>query len=207
MSATPEPTTAARAAAEWWAKQVGAPVHRLVEASQRDFSSDFAELALLAVAHRNPVPDGAGPAFADALEKLYDDLLVRRAGRVSLGVDYGPDMELAEVAQAHGVHASRFPIKTNVWAHPDHVTASLGYRGQIRLVWAHPDWERPTCHSLEYDERAQRFGAARCTLPIYHDGGHGNWEPDPRRCKGCGLAEGGHYDFDGDFHQFEVIES
>lgn len=199
------PTTAARAAAEWWAKQVGAPTHRLVRNEERDFSSDFAELGMLTVAHRNPVPDGAAEAFADALEKLYDDLLVKWDGRVSLGVDYGPDMKLAEVADEHGIHPSRFPIKSNVWAYPDHVTASLGYHGQIRLIWAHPDWKRPTCHSLQYDERTGRFGRDWCTLPKYHDDEHGGWEPDPRRCDGCGLSEGGHYNrpsVPGDFHSF-----
>lgn len=210
MSTIPEPGTAARAAAEWWAKQVGAPVHRLVDASQRNFSSDFAELGMLMVASDHPVPDGSTTPFADALEKLYDELLLKRDGRVSLGVDYGPDTELYDVAKAHGIHPSRFPMKTNMWACRDHVTASLGYRGPTRLVWHAPDWERPTCHSLQYDERSGKFGAAWCTLPMYHDGDHGQWEPDPRRCKGCGLSEGGHYDRDsvpGDFHSFEAVES
>jgi hypothetical protein len=199
------PTTAARAAAEWWAERVGAPVHRLVEHSQRDFSSDFAELSMLVIAAENPVPEGAAAGFVDALEKLYDELLVKWDGRVSLGVDYGPDMELAAVAKAHGIHPARFPIKTNLWAYPDHVVASLGYRGQHRLVWSAPDWERPVCHSLDHD--GLNFGTNWCTKALYHDGDHGGWEPDPRRCKGCGLSEGGHYDrprVAGDFHQFEA---
>jgi len=207
VSTIPGPGTAARAAAEWWAKQVGAPVHRLVRDEERSFASDFAEVGMLMVASDHPVPDGTATAFADALEKLYDELLVRCDGWVSLGVDYGPDMELAKVAEAHGIHASRFPMKTNVYARPDHVTASLGYRGPTRLVWQAPSWVRPTCHSLQYDERAQKFGDAWCTLPMYHDGDHGEWEPDPRRCKGCGLSEGGHYDrgsVPGDFHSFEA---
>jgi len=200
------PTTAARAAAEWWAKQVGAPTHRLVRNEERDFSSDFAELALLTVAYRNPVPDGAGAAFVDALEKLYDELLVKWDGRVSLGVDYGPDLELADVAKAHGIHGSRFPIKTNLWVYPDYVVASLGYRGQDRLVWSAPDWARPACHSLDYDERTQKFGDNRCSLPRYHEGDHAGWQPDPRHCEGCGLTEGGHYNrrVPGDHHLFSA---
>lgn len=202
-------TTVARAAAEWWAERVGAPTHRMVRAEERDFRSDFAELTMLTVAHRNPVPDGAGSAFADALEKVYDELLVKWDGRVSLGVDYGPDMVLAEVAQAHGIHPSRFPIKTNLWAYPDHVTASLGYHGQIRLVWAAPGWVRPTCKSITYDERTHKFGDDLCSLPLYHDGDHGDWRPDPRRCEGCGLTEGGHFNrprVPGDFHGFTSRE-
>lgn len=203
-----EPTTAARAAAEWWAKQVGAPVHRLVRKEERNDASDFAELAMLVAASNHPVPAGATAGFTDALEKLYDELLVRCDGWVSLGVDYGPDPQLAEIANAHGIHPSRFPMKTNVYVRPDHVTASLGYHGPYRLVWAHPDWKRPTCHSLQYDERAQKFGTGRCTLPIYHEGDHGGWEPDPRRCVGCGLAEGGHFNrprVPGDFHEFKAV--
>lgn len=202
------PTTAARAAAEWWAGQVGAPTHRLVDDNQRDFSSDFAELSMLTIAHNNPVPPGAGEAFADALEKLYDDLLVKRDGRVSLGVDYGPDMELAAIAKAHGIHPARFPIKSNVWAYTDHVVASRGYHGAHRLIWQAPDWERPTCHSLAYDERTQKFGDDWCTLPLYHDEDHGGWEPDPRRCERCDRTEAAHYnDSNGDWHAFKAVES
>jgi hypothetical protein len=206
VSATPEPKTAARAAAEWWAKQVGAPVHRIVRDEERDLRTDFFEVGMLVAASKHPVSDDTATAFADALEKLYDDLLVRCRGRVSLGVDYGPDQELAEVAKAHGIHAARFPMKTNMWAYPDHVTASLGYHGPTRLVWAHPDWERGPCRSVEYDERSEKFGDAWCTLPIYHEGGHGDWAPDPRRCAGCGLSEGGHYNrrVPGDWHSFET---
>jgi hypothetical protein len=201
--------TAARAAAEWWAKQVGAPVHRAVRAEERSFATDFLELSLMMSASNHPIPQDAAAGFTDALEKLYDELLVAWDGWVSMGVDYGPDPRLAEVAKAHGVHPSRFPIKTNMVVRPDHVTASLGYHGPDRLVWAHPDWVRPVCHSLQYDERLEKFGADLCTLPVYHDGEHGGWEPDPRRCVGCGLTEGGHYNrplVPGDFHQFEAVK-
>lgn len=199
----PEPTTAARAAAEWWAKQVGAPTHRIVEDDQRDFRSDFFELGMLGLAHDNPPPADVTP-FVDALEKLYDELLDKRDDRVSLGVDYGPDMELGAVAKAHGIHPARFPLKTNLWAYPDHVVVSLGYRGAHTLIWQHPDWARPMCESLQFNERTQKFGQGWCTKPRYHDGEHGDWRPDPRRCTGCGLGEGGHIDRDGDYHRFEV---
>lgn len=207
-TAITEPPTAARAAAEWWAKQVGAPVFRQVEARQRDLGSIFTETALSTLAARNPVPAGAESVFADELEKRIEEMF-GRTDRVSLGVDYGPDLELAEAAKAAGISTARFPIKTHLWAYRDHVTASLGYRGQTRLIWSHPDWVRPACESLEYDERTNQFGDNRCSLPRFHDGDHGDWKPDPRRCKGCGLTEGGHYNRTdkGDYHSFQAAES
>jgi hypothetical protein len=210
VSTLPEPSTAARAAAEWWAKHVGAPVHRLVRDEERSAASDFAEVGMLWIASGHPVPDGAATGFTDALEKLYDELLVKLDGRVSLGVDYGPDMELADVAKAHGIHPSRFPMKTMMWAYPDYVCAALGYGAPTRLVWAAPDWVRPTCYSVAFDQRTQRFGNDRCGLPLYHDGEHGDWQPDPRRCAGCGLTEGGHYNRPWTIehhHLFEVHET
>jgi len=159
---------------------------------------------MLTTAHKNPVPEGAGTAFADALEKHLVDALDRH-GDVHLGVDYGPEWPLGEIAQAHRIHPARFPVKTRMWVQPTHVVASLGYRGPDRLVWSAPDWERPVCHSLDYDERTEKFGDNRCSLPRYHEGGHGDWLPDPRRCDGCGLTEGGHFNrprVPGDHHVF-----
>lgn len=204
MSGT-ETTTAARAAAEWWAKQVGAPVQRLVEPSQRDFASDFAELHFLGESAKHPVPEGAAPVFVAELEQRIEKML-GRTDWVSLGVDYGPDLELYEAAKAAGISGSRFPVKTHMNITPQYVTASLGYRGATRLVWQHPDWKRPACQSLDYNESSGKFGTKWCTLPRFHDGDHGDWKPDPRRCKGCKLSEGGHYNrnVDGDYHSFEV---
>lgn len=207
MSGT-QTKSAARAAAEWWAEQVGAPVQRLVSAEQRDFSSDFAELSLMAIAAQHPIPQGAPPVFVAEMEKRIAEMQTR-TDWVSFGVDYGPDRMLAEAAKAAGISTTRFPIKTHMTITPQYVTASLGYRGPHRLIWQHPDWKRPACQSLQYDERSGKFGGDWCTLPRFHDGEHGDWKPDPRRCTGCGLNPGGHYNRnrDGDRHSFEAVTS
>lgn len=181
-------------------------MQRLVSPEQRDFSSDFAELSLMRLAADRPVPPGAAPVFVAELAKRIEDM-IGRTDRVSLSVDYGPERVLAEAAKAAGISTSRFPIKTHMTITPQYVTASLGYRGPDRLIWQHPDWKRPACQSLAYDERTGKFGDDWCTLPRFHDGEHGDWKADPRRCKGCGLNEGGHFNRprDGDFHSFDAV--
>ncbi len=208
MSGTETAKSAARAAAEWWAKQVGAPLFRNVDSSSGPdelLRGGMAGAMQHMLADLHPATESAGTAFADDLEKRIGDRL-KRSNWVSLSVDYAPDGTLADAAQATGVNGSRFPWKTHMSVTNDYVTASLGYRAPSALIWQHPDWDRPACQTTAYDERTNTFGDEWCTLPKFHDGEHGNWQPDPRRCRGCGLTEGGHYNRTdkGDYHSFEV---
>lgn len=193
-TATASPETAARAAAEWWAEQVGAPVHHPVRPNQRDAHSIFAEEALATLAARHPVPRGAAPVFAADLEKRIEEML-GRVGHISLGVDYGPDLELAEAAEAAGIHCGRFPIKTHMWLTADYVTAALGYGAQAKLIWQHPDWERPPCHTQNYVETGDDYEPRDeiCSRLKFHDGDHGDWIPDPYRCAECDGTYTDHY--------------
>lgn len=188
-------TTAARAAAEWWAEQIGSPVQRLVRPAELDAGSMFAEAGLAALAARHPVPAGAGAVFADELEKRFAEKL-DRIDSVNVGVDYGPDWVLAEAAEAAGIDRSRFPVKTHMWFTKDYVTAALGYGRPVRLIWTHPDWVRPACGMQRYDEEPDgRYEPHDeiCSLLRYHDGDHGDYIPDPNRCKECGGTYADHY--------------
>jgi len=143
------------------------------------------------LASRHPVSDDQGTKFAEALEALIDDLLRGTTYGVSLGVDYAPDRDLADAAQATGISLSRFPWKTNMWVKADHVTVSAGYAAPVQIVWHAPDWQRPTC-----DQRLYVNGESRdelCSLPIYHEGDHGEYRPDPARCATCGQGYSIHY--------------
>ncbi len=200
---------AAVAAANWWAEQIGAPTFRNVadSSSAEDRAlGDMAGMMQTLIAERHPVSETQGRLFAAVLARDITDRLARTEYGVSLGVDYGPDATLATPAEAAGVSLSRFPWKTNMWVKETHVTVSAGYRGANVLLWSAPDWERPTCHSVDYDEVKRTFVDRLCGKPMYHAGGHGDWGPDDRRCDHCGLSMAGHYNRDhGDApHMFEV---
>lgn len=185
---------AAIAAAEWWAQQIGAPVFKVVQdgatGQDREFGETASFLAGL-LASQHPVHEGQGERFVAALAATITDSLVRTSW-VSLGVDYGPDMELAAAAKVAGIHTGRFPFKTHMGITRDYVTAALGYGAPSRLVWQSPDWVRPACGSHDWDDKT---GVKQeiCTLPRFHDGDHGDWQPDPERCETCGGTYVDHY--------------
>jgi hypothetical protein len=142
-------------------------------------------MAMRIIAGSNPIADGAPEKFVAALTEAIEARFDRGLEYVTLSVDYGPDMELAEAADAAGIHYSRFPFKTCMWLRPDLVTAALGYGAPTRIVWSAPDWVRPPCGSHQYDDEWNALDPI-CSKPLYHDGEHGEWIPDPLRCTNCG---------------------
>lgn len=198
----PTPTTArhaARAAADWWAKAVGAPTFRAVdENSGPDDQRRMGLAGTMAsmVAGLHPVSEGSGAKFAEVLAGAVETTL-RRAGKwgVSLDVDYGPCRTLHEAATAAGVNGSRFPWKTNMRITTEHVTVSAGYRAADRLVWASDAWlaNRPICPSQGWDETlpySEDYNGEpfRCSLPQYHDEPHKHDRPIAL-CSVCGSPE------------------
>lgn len=194
-----EAKNAAEAAAMWWAEQIGAPVFKMVsgyEPRQEREAGDFASVMPSMLASRHPVSEEQGQRFVEALtakvQKLIDD-----GSWVSLGVDYGPDLALAEAAEAAGINNSRFPWKTHMSITRYYVTASLGYGARDRLVWAAPDWHRPSCGQHHYIghgyEQVVDEANEICTLPKYHDEACGDWKPDPARCRECGGTYVDHF--------------
>ena len=189
--------TAARAAALWSAKQVGAPTFRNTnetDSPEDRRNGDFAGVMASMIAERSPVSSEQGTKFADEVERRIDAIL-GRTNWVSLGVDYGPDLELFEAAKAAGVNASRFPWKTHMSITKDYVTAALGYGAPSTLIWQAPDWVRPACGSQRYERVAGEYKPRDevCGLPRFHDGDHGNYQPDTRKCEGCDLTYTSHY--------------
>lgn len=192
-----ETKTAGRAAAEWWAGQIGCPTFKAVpdgDHPDREHG-DFAAAMGYLIAARHPVRDGQGGRFVAELAPWIDQQLVDHPEwGVSLGVDYGPDLELARAAEAAGIHFSRFPWKTQMWARHDHVTAALGYHGRTRLIWSAPDWVRPNCGQHNYDSDMELVEANEvCSKPRYHEDECGDWQPDPDRCADCDGTYVDHY--------------
>lgn len=203
--------SAARAAAEWWAEQIGSPVHKVVSDDPDDpdrATGDFTFLAMQIIASRDPVSEEQGARFADALEKSIDVMLAR-GDYINLSVDYGPCMTLARAADEAGVAYSRFPFKTHMSCSADYVTAALGYRAPNRLIWQAPDWDRPPCGSMAYDESSNTFAERLCGLPRFHEGEHGDWQLDVARCArpDCGKSQAEHWNTDEIRHIFERVTS
>lgn len=193
-----EAPTAARAAALWWAEQIGAPIFR--NTSERDSlqdqrNGDFAGMMQSLLAATHPVDEAQGSKFADLLEQHIAAQLEGRNWGVTLGVDYGPDLPLAQVAEAAGINPSRFPWKTHVSVHTDYVIASLGYGSRPRLIWSAPGWQRPACGSQRYEKTRDAYECYDevCPKPRYHEDDCGDWVPDAARCTECGGSHTAHF--------------
>lgn len=194
MSQTQTFASAPEAAAAWWAQQLGAPTYKMVGSQEPREDQEralFAELVMLGEAAKNPMSSEQGDTFVAALAPKIAEVL-GRANRMTLAVDYGPDRELAEAAEAAGIARSRFPWKTCMWIARDHVTASLGYHGATTLIWNAPDWVRPSCGQHKYTADWEPLDLV-CSLPRYHEGGCGQYVADPERCEFCGGTFAQHY--------------
>lgn len=193
-----ETVTPGRAAAMWWAEQLGAPIHKATTMTADDPDREFGEfgfMAMQAIVAKHPMTDGQGDRFVEALAPVIDGML-SRTDWVSLGVDYGPDLELANAAKAAGINLARFPWKTHMSVTPMYVVASLGYRAPDRIIWQHADWDRPTCGSMRYEERGDDYHWLDevCGKPRFHeDDEHGDWQPDTSFCTLCGKTQGAHW--------------
>lgn len=189
-----EPTTAAQAAARWWADKISGRVFH--DNGGRDETSMFAGAMAGILAERHPTPaEEQFKRFEEHLTgiiqaKLDQFATFERVPSLTIGTDYGPGQELAQAAKFAEVPFSRFPWKTMMWVRTDHVTVSAGYQAQTILVWQHPEWERPVCasqHGVE-DERAKygwRYLPQKCGKLRYHEGPHGDFTPAPL-CARCG---------------------
>ena len=195
MTETETRHPAAVAAANWWAKAIGAPTFRNTcerDSTQDQLNGGMAGMLASVLADQHPVTEETGAAFA---ELLAEEITRRTAdGRVgvTLGVDYGPDMVLAGVAGRVGVDGSRFPWKTTMWVKGDIVTVSAGYGAAQRIVWASDEWmaNRPPCARQRWDRTrgcdAEYTGDPFvCSLLKYHEGDCQHDTP-VSLCRTCG---------------------
>lgn len=181
----------ATAAAQWWAVQVGAPVHKATTLGPDDPDREYGEFVFAAMgllASDHPVDSAASAKFVEALAAAID----RSGLPLTLSVDYGPCSTLADAAAAAGVDNTRFPIKTRMWIRADHITAALGYASPSKLIWAEPGWQHPACDSQRYTADFEPRDEI-CSKLRYHDGDHGDWIADPNRCSRCGGTYVGHF--------------
>ena len=169
--------TPGRALAQWWAEQLGAP--------KFDAGDDTINVLLTVTRGTSPAPMAAElAAFVERLTAYIDERVEKSpVYGVTLSTDYGPEGALYDAAEAAGIGASRFPVKTMTHAYPDYVTTSLGYGANSVLLWSREGWERPTCHTRHYeDDRTQPYGyrilPEKCGLPRWHEEReHGAWVP------------------------------
>lgn len=202
-----ETMTPGRAAAMWWAEQIGAPIHMATTGRADDPDreyGDFVFMAMQTISARHPVTTDQGAAFVAALAPVIDDTM---GDWLSLDVDYGPCLMLANAAKSTGIDLSRFPIKTHMSMTPMYVIAALGYGSPNRLIWRHPEWDRPACNSMRYEERPGQhmlWFEEVCGLPRFHeDREHGDWKPDTAFCTSCGRTQAAHWNDDDRSHTFK----
>jgi hypothetical protein len=171
------PTTAAQAAAHWWAEQLADPTFR--NDTEPNLAGAMAEM----LSERQPVLPTQLQEFERVLAAEIDVRLVRQASGqvfpVMLGVDYGPDPILGDAADLAGAPSSRFPWKTNMTVHADHVIAALGYRAPWQIIWSAPDWQRPLCRAQHYRDLPEAPYYEKldetCGKPRYHGDECGEW--------------------------------
>jgi hypothetical protein len=174
------PTTAAQAAAHWWAEQLADPTFR------NDAEPNLAGAMTEMLSELKPVLPTQLQEFERVLAAEIDAQLGRRLATgltipVMLGVDYGPDPILGDAADLTGVPLSRFPWKTNMTVHADHVIAALGYRAAWQIIWSAPDWQRPQCGSQHYRDLPEEPYYEKldevCSKLRYHEDECGAWMP------------------------------
>lgn len=215
-------TTAARAAAEWWAQQIADPTFRNTTAEE-DRASSANELlgAVYArglagmLSDRHPVTAEQLATFTNALETIIIRDTREDGWHYGLHVDYHPDSSLTEAAQAAGVDESRFPWKTHLWLRMDGtVIARLGYGAPERLVWAPDGWQRPACGDLRHEPKPGgglydvTYHPELCGRPKYHEALCGDWMPDTAACDECGKSQADHWNgsYDDFGHLFRTAD-
>jgi hypothetical protein len=93
--------------------------------------------------------------------------------RACLGVDYGPDADLAKAAEAAGIDGSRhrFPIKTVMWINPGDVAVRYGYGADETPLY------------LTQEAIDGRIAKEKKTLSEYRDGDALSYIEDEERRK------------------------
>jgi hypothetical protein len=166
---------AAQAAAAWWADRVRS-ARPEVEGLHPGLSREQAFAATAQIALRATAIDTA-PAVDDRIAEAFTGELARliaasERNPVRLAVDYGPDVLLAQAADAAELHRAHFPGKTTMTVWPDHVIAKAGYRALWLLVWSAPGWQHPLCGVQDWPEDSDDPIGPECARLRWHGGGH-----------------------------------
>lgn len=133
----------AKIAATWWADKVAKP-----KFDNGDNSDNGGMAQLLAALGTKPVGIEAREKFISELKskiekRIYWEPKYERVPRMVLSVDYGPDKDLYEAAEAAGVNKMNFPWKTTMWIDKNHVSVSYGYRTPEEILYANKEhWEQ-----------------------------------------------------------------
>jgi len=129
------------AATEWWADKV-CGICKFDNGDDSPMGGMTSMLAMLGqVSAPTPTDDQRGK-FIAALSEIILKAATRHTehGRdlvdfcSTLGVDYGPDPELSDAADAAGISGSQFPCKTVMWVRSGDVAVRYGYGADETLL-------------------------------------------------------------------------
>ncbi len=121
--------SAGAAAGAWWSAVLSDPKF---DNGADDLSNLMAQTMAKMMSNDNTQQGSALEAFARELGEYVDKQLSRGRDRISLGVDYHPDLALSECADRAGVTVGmlQWPWKTHMWVTPRE------RQGQLRLPGA-----------------------------------------------------------------------
>lgn len=121
---------AAKVASEWWANVVCNP-----KFDNGDDRQEGKLASAMAKMNVNLINQETKEKFQKTLEeKIISILKVREY--MELNCDYGPDINLMEVAKVCGINPLNFPWKTNMGISPDFVNVSYGYATPYEFIYA-----------------------------------------------------------------------
>ena len=131
-------------AAKWWTDQL-----RDVKPSHFNVGDGLPKdgdlfLLLAGMQHANRV----GPESEEALEACQKKLgekikeRVERFSDMTLGVDYGPDKLMYDIAMETGIKGANFPLKTMMWISSKKVSVQKGYGKEIKQLFPVPKEKR-----------------------------------------------------------------
>lgn len=126
---------AARTAARWWADQLrgGSKLDMGADSKQGEMAEIMGQIL------QRKQLDGMQPDSINAFEEKLAEAIEKnlsQSGRASFGVDYHPDMILADAAEATELQLgmATLPWKTQMWVYPDKVEVSAGYGAPAQEV-------------------------------------------------------------------------
>ena len=125
----------AEVAASLWKENVGP--------STKQNNGDFFQSFLMSMlSSYGSLTEEQKQHFEEVLKaKIIEEM--NRMGRVTLSVDYGPCMMLAESADEAGIDYSMFPCKTTMWISDGKVSVSHGYRADVKDLYVKKDPPQP----------------------------------------------------------------
>lgn len=121
----------AEVAANWWAEQIKAPIYD----NGDDSLNGFIAMEMLRESKIKATEEQAKEFKLKLKEYIENE--IKKHSYFCIGVDYGPQIDMGNIAEDCGINLLAFPIKTNMWILTEEQTIKvrLGYSGEIEYLY------------------------------------------------------------------------